>query len=235
MGPDGRAPPPARDVGATTRARVRGAAVVGVVGVAAYVAAWAVGGVLWEDHDPVRQAISELFAHQAPARTRVPLSIGLALSGVGLVVFGWALHVGLPGRGRLGPALAALSGVMTVAVVAFPCTAGCPGLGTTTTDTLHVVTAGTGYTALVLAPLAVGWRVRHVLPGLALASLVLGGGALVLFGVHGLGSVDQAPGLLQRVFNTLADAWYVVAAVVVVRRSNGPGGPEAGGPARPGT
>lgn len=233
MGSARPAPPPARDAGASTRAGVRAGALFGVVGVVAYVTAWAVGGVLWEDYDPARQAISELFAHQAPTRTRLPLSIGLVLSGVGLVVFGWVLHVGLPGRGRLGSALAVLSGVMTVAVVAFPCTAGCPGLGTTPTDTLHVVTAGSGYMALVLAPLAVGWRVRHVLPGLALASLVLGGGALVLFGVYSLGSVDEAPGLLQRVFNTMADAWYVVAAAVVVRRSSGSRGPGAGAPGRP--
>lgn len=192
-------------------------AVLGVVGVVAYVAAWAVGGALWGDYDPTRQAISELFAHGAPTRTRLPLSLGLLLSGVGLVAFAWAMHVGLPGRGRLGPLLAATSGVMTVAVVAFPCTAGCPGAGASLTDTLHVVTAGTGYTALVLAPLATGWRVRRDLPGLALASAVLGGGALLAFAVHTMATVSSA-GLLQRGFNTAADLWYVVAAVVIVRR-----------------
>ena len=196
---------------------VTGVAVVGVVGVVAYVAAWAVGGALWADHDPTRQAISELFAHGAPTRTRLPLTLGLLLSGVGLVAFAWAMHVGLPGRGRLGPVLAAVSGVMTVAVVAFPCTAGCPGVGASLTDTLHVVTAGTGYTALVLAPLAIGWRVRRHLPGLTVASVLLGGGALVAFGVHTVATVDSG-GLLQRGFNTAADLWYVVAAAVIVRR-----------------
>lgn len=196
---------------------VTGVAVVGVLGVVAYVAAWALGGVLWADHDPTRQAISELFAHGAPTVARLPLTLGLLLSGVGLVAFAWAMHVGLPGRGRLGPLLAAFSGVMTVAVVAFPCTAGCPGVGTSLTDTLHVVTAGTGYTALVLAPLATGWRVRHDLPGLAVASVVLGGGALVAFGVHTFATVSAA-GVLQRGFNTAADLWYVVAAAVIVRR-----------------
>lgn len=194
-------------------------ALFGLAGIAAYVASWAVGGVVWEGYDPTRQAISELFAVGAPAATRVPLSLGLVASGIGLVAFGRALHVGLPGTQRLGPALAVVSGVMTVAVVAFPCTPGCPGATTSVTDFMHVVTAGSGYVALMTAPLAVGWRVRRHVPGLALASLVLGGGALVLFLARTVGFAPEYSGLQQRVFNTTADAWYAVAAVVLVRRA----------------
>lgn len=201
-------------------------AIIGVIGVLAYIAAWAVGGVVWDEYDPMRQAISELFAIGAPTATRAPLSVGLVASGLGLVAFGWALDVGLPGRSRLGPALAVLSGLMTVAVVFFPCTAGCPGFGSTVTDTMHVVTAGTGYVALMLAPLAVGRRVRHLLPGLARASWILGGGALALFLARTAGLAPELSGLQQRVFNTTADAWYLVAAVVIVRRSR------AGSPGR---
>lgn len=194
-------------------------AVLGVAGVLAYIATWLSGGFLWEGYDPTRQAISELFAIGAPVGTRLPLSIGLAASGAGLVAFGWAMHVGLPGRGRVGPALAVLSGVMTVAVVFFPCTSQCPGAGTSFTDMMHVVTAGTGYVALMLAPLAMGWRVREHLPGLAMASWVLGGGALALFLARTAGLAPEYSGLQQRIFNTTADLWYVVAAVVIVRRA----------------
>lgn len=194
-------------------------AVLGVAGVLAYIGTWISGGLLWETYDPTRQAISELFAIGAPVGTRLPLSIGLAVSGVGLAAFGWAMHVGLPGRGRVGPALAVLSGVMTVAVVLFPCTSQCPGAGTSFTDTLHVVTAGTGYVALMLAPLAMGWRVREHLPGLAMASWVLGGGALALFLARTVGLAPEYSGLQQRIFNTTADLWYVVAAVAIVRRA----------------
>ncbi len=193
-------------------------AVAGVIGVLAYIGTWVSGGILWEGYDPTRQAISELFAIGAPAAVRLPLSIGLALSGIGLAAFGWAMHVGLPGRSRVGPGLAAISGVMTVAVVFFPCTAECPGAGSSFTDTMHVVTAGSGYIALMLAPLAVGWRVRDRLPRLALASWVLGGAALGLFLVRTAGFAPEHSGLQQRIFNTIADAWYVVAAVVIVRR-----------------
>lgn len=197
---------------------VTAVAVLGVAGVLAYVASWAVGGVVWEGYDPGRQAISELFAHGAPVATRLPLSLGLVASGLGLVAFAWVLHTALPGRGHAGPVLAAVSGVMTVLVVAFPCTAGCPGVGTTTTDTMHVVVAGSGYVALMLAPLAIAWRVRAHLPGLAAAGWLLGGGALALFLARTAGFAPSASGLQQRIFNTVADAWYVVAAVVVVRR-----------------
>lgn len=200
---------------------VAAVAVAGVVGVLAYVGTWAVGGAIWDGYDPTRQAISELFAIGAPTATRLPLSIGLALSGIGLVAFGWAMHVGLPGRGVAGPVLAVVSGVMTVAVVAFPCTAGCPGAGTSFTDTMHVVTAGSGYATLMLAPLAMAWRLRAHVPWLALAGWVLGGGALTVFLLRTAGFGSGAAGLEQRVFNTMADAWYVLAAVVIVRRARG--------------
>lgn len=193
-------------------------AVAGVAGVLAYIGTWVSGGILWEGYDPTRQAISELYAIGAPGGSRVPLSIGLAVSGVGLMAFGWAMHVGLPGRSRLGPGLAVVSGAMTVAVVFFPCTAACPGAGSSFTDTMHVVTAGGGYVALMLAPLATGWRVRDRLPGLARVSWVLGGAALGLFLARTAGFAPEYSGLQQRIFNTVADAWYVVAAVVVVRR-----------------
>lgn len=196
-------------------------AVLGVAGVVVYIASWVISGLVWQAHDPMTQAISELFAFGAPTATRVALSVGLVASGLGLVGFGWALHVGLPGKGRLGPALAVLSGVMTVAVTAFPCSPGCPGAGTSVTDTMHAVTAGTGYVALFLAPVALGWRVRRHLPGLALAGWAMGGGALLLFLARSAGITSVGNGLQQRTFNTLADLWYVVAAVVIVHRAGG--------------
>jgi len=199
--------------------RVVVAAVAGAVGVVLYVGSWAIAGVLWDGYDPARQAISELFALGAPPAPRWLVSAGLIVSAVGLVVFGWALDRGLPGRGRLGPALAMLSGVMTLGVVAFPCSAGCPGMGETLTDTGHVVTATVGYLALILAPLAIGWRVRQDLPGFAAASWIIGGLALALLLVRTAGFAPDLSGLQQRVFNTIADAWYLVAAVVLVRRN----------------
>lgn len=190
-----------------------------VVGVLAYVATWATLGIVAEGYDPLRQAISELFDLAAPAWQRRTMTGVLIVTGVALLPVGPVLDRVLPGRGRLGPALAVLAGVGTLAVAFFPCTEGCPGAGTSLTDTMHTVLAGAGYIGLVTAPLAFAWRLRHTpWRDVALAGLVLGGAATVGFVVRNLG-VDAVAGLQQRVFNTLADSWYVVVAVVALRRS----------------
>jgi hypothetical protein len=197
---------------------VRGAMWFGLLAVVLYVAGWAVAGELREGYDPTEQAISELFALGAPWSSRGLVVAGLVLSGLAFLVLAPALHRTLPGAGRLGPALVVVAGVGTLGVVAAPCTDGCPGTGTSTTDTWHAITAGVGYSALVLAPLAFGWRIRRGLPVLAVWSVTIGATALVLFAVHVLGLVDAASGMQQRLFNTVADAWYVLVAVWVLRR-----------------
>ena len=197
---------------------VRGALWFGLIAVLLYVGGWALAGWARAGYDPVEQAISELFALGAPWSSRGLLLAGLVLSGVAFLWLAPALHRGLPGRGRLGPLLVVLAGVGTLGVVAAPCTPGCPGAGASTTDTWHAVTAGVGYGALVLAPLAFAWRLRARLPRLARWSSVIGASGLALFVVYLLGAVEQAPGLQQRVFNTVADAWYVLVAVWLLRR-----------------
>ena len=110
-----------------------------------------------------------------------------------------------------------MAGAGTLGVAAAPCTAGCPGAATSATDLWHTITTGVGYTALVLAPLAFGWRLRSAAPRLAWWSVVIGGTGLALFGVYALGLVEAAPGLQQRLFNTIGDAWYVLVVLWVLR------------------
>lgn len=190
----------------------------GLVAVGSYVGGWLVAGMVRAGYDPRQQAISELFELTAPWASRGLVVAGLVLSGLAFLVLAPALHRTLPGEGWLGPLLVVIAGVGTLGVVAAPCSPGCPGAATTPFDRWHTIMAGAGYTALVLAPLAFGWRLRRVEPRLAAWSLVLGGGAALLFGVYALGVVTTAPGLQQRVFNTLADAWYVLVALWVLRR-----------------
>jgi hypothetical protein len=47
---------------------------------------------------------------------------------------------------------------------------------------------------------------------------VIGGVAGALFLAYLGGLLDSAPGLAQRVFNTLADAWYVLIVVWLLHR-----------------
>lgn len=195
---------------------------LGLVAVATYVLAWLLGGWLRPGYDPSSQAISELFELGAPWATRGPLIVGLVLSGVAFLALAPALHRALPGEGLLGPVLVVVAGIGTLGVVAAPCTPGCPGATTSTFDLWHTITAGGGYTALVLAPLAFAWRIREQEPALARWSVLLGGGAALLFAFHVLGLLPGAPGLVQRVFNTVADAWYVLVAVWLLRRARRP-------------
>lgn len=185
-----------------------------VAGVGLYVATWFVLGLVAPSHDPLRDAISELFALGQPPLQRWVLTVVLVVTGAALVPVGPALGRVLPGRGRLGAVLLVVAALGTVAVAFFPCTAGCPGIGASTTDTMHVVTAGGGYVGLVLAPLVWAWRLRDTDErGLAVLGLVLGGLATLGFVSRNVLGVDALGGLQQRVFNTAADLWLVAAAV----------------------
>ncbi len=189
-----------------------------VAGVAFYVGSWLVAGWWTPGYDPATQAISELFALGAPTGPRVLLTTSLVVTGVLLVAFAWALDVLLPGTGRAAPIACALSGAMTVAITLAPCTAGCPGFGTTTTDSLHLLFAATGYLALIATPLLAAWRVRHDDRALAVVSLAFGVVAAVGFLAGASAQWQSVGGLLQRGYNTTADAWLVVAGLWLARR-----------------
>ena len=213
---------------ATSRPRwVTGALWAAVVGVALYIAGWAVGGAVREGYDPVTQSISELFALGAPWSSRGPLLVGLVFSGVAMLVAAPALHHALPGRGRSGPVLVALAGLGTLAVAAAPCSAGCPGTANGGIDRAHAIAAGLSYLPLVLAPVAFGWRLRRAMPWLAVSSVTLGGVAFAGLIIRYLGIIDGAPGLQQRVFNTVADLWYLLVAAVLLAGGADDRGPGA--------
>ncbi|MCC5947418.1 MAG: DUF998 domain-containing protein [Nitriliruptoraceae bacterium] len=202
---------------ATVRRRVRLAAWAGIVGLLLYIGGWFVAGLTAPGFDPTQQAISELFAQGVAWRVRGPVVVGLLVSGAALVAFAWAVDRTAPGRGRAGPALIALAGVSTLLVVAAPCSPGCPGTGASGIDLAHTFVAGTGYLSLALAPLVLAWRLRpHWALGAAV-SAAIGGASLVGFAVRYLDVVTAVPGLQQRAVNTLADVWYLLAAVWILR------------------
>lgn len=198
--------------------RVRAAAIAAVLGLGAYIGGWLAAGATRAGYDPRKQAISELFELAAPWSSRAWMVAGLLLSGLALIGFGPALDRGLPGRGRTGPVLVVVAGIFTLLVVAAPCSPGCPGTGTAWNDTAHTLTAGIGYLSLTLAPLAFAWRLRRVAPRLSTWSVTIGSVALLAFLVRYLGIVEAWPGFQQRLFNTLADLWYFVVAVRLLRQ-----------------
>ncbi len=197
---------------------VRGTLWFGLVAVTAYVLGWLVAGRVRDGYDPSQQAISELFELGAPWPSRGLMIVGLALSGVAFLLLAPVLDRCLPGEGRLGPVLVAVAGIGTLGVIAAPCSPGCPGAATTPFDLWHTIAAGVGYGALVLAPLPFAWRLRSAERTLAVWSVVIGGVAGALFLGYLGGAFAAAPGLAQRGFNTLADAWYVLIVVWLLRR-----------------
>lgn len=191
-------------------------------GVCGYVLTWLLAGQLIPGYDPVTQAISETFDLGAPALPRLLMSIALVATGALLVAFGPALDRLAPGHGRAATWLAMASGVATMLVAAAPCTAACPGFGTSTMDSLHVGLAGFGYVCLIGAPIALAWRVRRAHPSMAAWSAAIGVVAGGLFLVSATFDIGMH-GLVQRGYNTLADAWYVATAWSLTRAS--PDGP----------
>lgn len=164
----------------------RAAAIAGVAGPAAFVAAWAVGGARTPGYSPVEQAISRIAEIGAPQR---------ALMTAGFVTFGVAVPAfALAARRRLGwrtTATLVVAGVATLGVAATPLDEG-------TDDTLHAVLAGTGYAAMALSPLLVRRRsAADVAVGLVAVASLLGTTA------------GPASGLLQRLGLGVVDAWIV--------------------------
>lgn len=194
------AAPTSADAGPST-----GMLLCGVVGPAAFVAAWAVAGPLTPGYSPVEQAISQLAREGAP--TAALMSAGFVAFGVLVPVYARALGRALhsPGAARA----ATTSGLATLAVALLPLSreTGQP------VDALHSVAAGTGYAAQVLAPLLGGRRLRspagrgasYAVSAVAAAALVA---SLLL---------PDLTGLLQRTGLTVVDAWFAVAAVHLLR------------------
>lgn len=224
---------------------VRAAAVLGILGPVAYVAAWAVAGATIEGYSPARDAISELAAQGSPAAAA--MGAGFILFGLAALPFAAAVRQVLPDRvdarvagpadaqpgrrrvppsGAHGRALAiaiVVTGVATAGAAVFPCSAGCPGPGSSATDNGHAVAATLGYVALMACPLLAarqtwtveGWRAY------ARVSALIGVAGTVGLVVWAAGLAGPGGGgALQRAFNTIADLWWVVTAIVVFRRAD---------------
>ena len=187
---------------------VRLGAACGVLGPAAFVGAWLVGGLLTPGYDPVGQAISQLAREGAATR---PLMTG------GLVIFGllvpvWAIVLGSRLGSRPLQVAVTTAGLATLAVAALPLTREPGGLQ----DLLHALAAGVGYLAMALTPLLAVAPLRRAghLRAAAGSAVV---GVLSAAALAGSLLLPEATGALQRLGLTVVDGWHVVAALVVLR------------------
>ena len=190
-------------------ARARAAA--GIVGPVAFITSWVIAGALRDGYDPITQAISRLAESGAPNRWIV--TAGMVTFGVSALVFASVMR----SFTKAGAFFMVVAGISSFGVAAFPCTSGCPGIGSTFFDTAHVVVAGVHYVALTNAPLSIWWEKRNgpyarfclamaVATGIALTSQALGIGP---------------NGLMQRIGITLSDTWMVATAVLLMRSGDG--------------
>jgi hypothetical membrane protein len=174
----------------------------GVLGPAAFVAAWAILGLTASGYSPVDDAISRLGAVGAP--TRPAMTAGFVAYGMGLVLFGMALRSILPGGAW---ASAIVTGVAAWGVAAFP-------LGSAAGDPLHDAFAVLGYLSLLSVPLlAAPELARNHHRRWAACSVAVGivSGACLL-----ATAIDPVHGLSQRAGLTIADAWVIAFAIALL-------------------
>lgn len=190
----------------------------GIVGPAAFVSAWLVGGAMRRGYSPVDAGISRLAA--VGASTRPLMMAGFVGFGVGVPVYAVALRESVPGSAWK---TAAGTGLATLGVAAFPLDA------SSMTGVVHRGFAVLGYVTLAATPLlanrplaAAGHRRA------ATASVATGVGSGLCLAAAVLG---PAEGLLQRLGLTLGDAWLVASAAwmlsggrAVPRQPEGPRG-----------
>lgn len=210
--------------------RLQVAAACGVAAPVAFVAATVLAGVQRDGYDPATQAISELF--EVGAETGAIAVAGYVAFGVLALPFAWALYHGLPGDPSLAALAVVLDAVGTLAILVFPCTAGCPGPAETSGDLWHSVLAGVAYTGHLAAPLLVARHLRRYprWAGLRAASWGLGLLAVGVFVVWLVGLAGAYGGLAQRAFTLVSDVWLVTAALWLLFRARRttPATPRAG-------
>ena len=190
--------------------RRRARALGGVVGPAAFIAAWSILGSRLEGYSPVENPISRLAAVGAP--TRVAMTGGFVAFAAG--VSGYAVEA----RRTLSPSTAVAAGVTAVATLAV----GALPLGASFGDTPHAVAAGSAYAALALTPLAgaAAFRAqgRHGLARLSIGTAVAIAALLV-----GSTMDTEMTGLFQRSGLTVGDVWIAATAIGMARgRLGGP-------------
>ena len=171
-----------------------------LTGVAGLTAAWALGGLLTEGFDPVRQSISQL--QRDGAATAAVLTAAFVGFGLG----GLAFAPLLPRAPRVA---------LTVASVATLGAALSP-LGEVRggrQDALHLVFGATGYVCLSLLPLVAAPSLRGPSRAWALAAGAVTTGCLL-----GTVPADAVSGALQRIGFLSAHAWLAGTAWSVLRR-----------------
>ncbi len=190
--------PPA--MGRTHRVAALGA----VIGPTVFIVTWVIAGQRTPGYEPVDDAISQLAA--VGASTRLAMTLGFLVLGLGLIVAAAPLREAIPGPTWLS---VLVCGGATLAVAALP-------LGGPVGDQAHGVAATIAYLGLVGIPTLAGlrWRAEGHLRRAWTAWIIAAAGATSL----ALSTVDPVNGLFQRVGLTVIDGWLIVTAGTIAVR-----------------
>lgn len=176
----------------------------GVMGPAAFVAAWATAGAVTHGYSPVEEAISRLAAVHAP--TRWLMTAGFVCFGMAVPAYGVALRESLGGKAWVA---ATVTGCATLGAATFPLDR------SPTTDNIHGILAAVGYVSLALTPLLAAQTLAargHARA--AAASRVVGALSAACLVAAAPG---PAHGLFQRLGLTVGDGWLVASAAAMLR------------------
>lgn len=177
-----------------------------VVGPAAFIGGWALGGARTPGYSAIDDAISRIAAVGAPER---------GLMTAGFVVYGCSVLVGSTAL-RDSPlracfALAAINGAATIGVAVTPLE------HSSTVDALHAVAATIGYVSIAALPLVASRTfARAGRRGLATASIAAG--ALTAASLVGT-TLTVANGGFQRLGLTVGDVWLAATGLALWRTS----------------
>jgi Protein of unknown function (DUF998) len=203
------------------------AALGGVVGPALFTVAWVTGSLRQGGHPAAGIQLSGLAADDA--RDPQIMMAGFVVLGVCSIGFGIALDRVISPRSA-GPWLVVTAGVATVTAGVFRrdhlLLTGPGFTGESWHNQVHDVASGVAYTAMLAAPLVLGWRFRRD-PGWAPVShpvVALAVGSAVALAVFASGVAEPWNGVVQRAAVTLALAAEVLIAarmLAVMRRARG--------------
>ena len=173
-----------------------------MAGPISFVGAWSLAGVATPGYSPIDNAISDLAAVHAP--TRVTMTTGFVVFGVGLIAFGVSLRELLESRAWIA---ASAAGACSIAVAATP-------LGGWSGDEVHATFAGLGYASIVALPLLASASIAKTgQHGWARASILTGA---LSCGCLLASTLGPAHGLWQRLGLTVGDLWIALTALGLI-------------------
>lgn len=206
----------------TTNKWVRWSAVGAMVGTVVFFLLILVIGATRSAYSALSDEISQLGAAGVPGAWMQ--SINFIVFGLLVMAFAWGLDNGIGGsRSRLGPVLIGAFGLLAaVGNGVFPTDR--YGAPETTVGSLHSLTAGLGFTALIVAMFVLPRRMRGDGEWADLAGLSrwmgVGSAALMLSYLvvsENEGLLDGQVGLVQRVFAVTVLTWLSILALRLYR------------------